>query len=230
MSAKRDASRPPRDRVRDKGFVQRELLETAARLFNERGFHGTSLQMVAQELGVTKTAIYHYVPSKLDLLYQVHEISLETAEASLSRAISEGRDGAERIRLLVYYYLKAICASPTACFFMVEQDSLEGELATTIAERRRKLERDTRDVVRSGIEDGSIVPCDPKAATFVLVGTMNWVTKWYKPEGGWDAAQVADGLSAIVARSLALHPSATLPVDLSRPELSPFSAPKPAAG
>lgn len=221
MSAKREAGHSSRE----KGFVQRELLETAARLFNERGFHGTSLQMVANELGVTKTAIYHYVPSKLELLYRVHEISLQTAEESLARAIDEGKDGAERIRLMVYYYLKEICASPTACFFMVEQDSLSGEQATLIAERRRKLERETRDLVRCGIEDGSIVPCDPKAATFVLVGAMNWVTKWYQPGGDWDAAQVADGLSAIVARSLALHPSAALPTDLSRPGLTPFSAP-----
>lgn len=219
MPAKRKADH----KGREKGFVQRELLETAARLFNERGFHGTSLQMVANELGVTKTAIYHYVPSKLDLLYRVHEISLQTAEDSLASAIAEGKDGAERIRLMVYYYLKEICASPTSCFFMVEQDSLSGEQAVTIAERRRKLERETRDLVLSGIKDGSIVPCDPKAATFVLVGAMNWVTKWYQPGGDWDAAQVADGISAIIARSLALHPSATLPTNLSRPELTPFS-------
>lgn len=221
MSAKREAGHGGRE----KGFVQRELLETAARLFNERGFHGTSLQMVASELGVTKTAIYHYVPSKLDLLYRVHEISLQTAEDSLARARTEGRDGAERVRLLVYYYLKEICASPTACFFMVEQDSLAGEQAAEIAERRRRLERSTRELVQSGIDDGSIVPCDPKAATFVLIGAMNWVTKWYKPGGDWDAAQVADGISAIVARSLALHPSIALPTDLSRPGLTPFSAP-----
>ena len=221
MSAKRDVEHSRRG----KGFVQQDLLETAARLFNERGFHGTSLQMVANELGVTKAAIYHYVPSKLDLLYRLHEISLETAEASIARATAEGKNGAEKIRLVVYYYLKKICASPTACFFMVEQNSLSGEQAAIIANRRRKLERETREMVRCGIDDGSIVPCDPKAATFVLVGAMNWVTKWYQPGGDWEAAQVANGISAIVARSLALHPSTTLPTDLSRPELTPFTGP-----
>ena len=110
---------------------------------------------------------------------------------------------------------------------MVEEDTLDGDRAAVIAKRRRALEQALRDLVASGIEDNSIVPCDPKAATFVLVGAMNWVTKWYRPDGDWDASQMADGVSAILTRSLSAHPTDTLPVDLSRPALTAYSTLQP---
>lgn len=215
----------PKTVGRTKGIRRKELLETAARLFNERGFHGTSIQDLATRLGVTKAALYHYVPNKQDLLYQLHVISLDAADKATARAFQEGHNGIERLRLLVYHYLGAICESPTACLILLEDDALRDDQAKEIIEHRRKLEYGLRDLIRSGIDDGSIIPCDPKAATFVVVGAMNWVSKWYRPGGDWNAYQIADGISAILARSLAANPVSSLPRDISQPQLTPFAIP-----
>lgn len=204
---------------------QEELLETAARLFNERGFHGTSLQDLATRLGVTKAALYHYVTNKQDLLYRVHVISLAAADSAVQKAMAEGSQGLERLRLIIYHYLDAICASPTACLILLEEDALTEEQTAEILEHRRRLERDMRQLIQGGIDDGSIAPCDPKLATFVVVGAMNWVTRWFHPGGNWSAHQVADGVSAMLARTLSSAPVPALPTDISRPHFTPFALP-----
>lgn len=223
VGKRRRGGRPPGGSKREVRLE--ELYETAARLFNERGFHGTSLQDLASRLGVTKAALYHYVSNKQDLLYRLHVISLGAAEAATERAIAEGRTGIERVRLVVYHYLDAICASPTACLILLEEDALRPDQSAEILNLRRRLEYGLRDLIRSGIEDGTIIPCDPKLATFVLVGAMNWVTQWYRPGGDWNAHQVADGISALLARSLSTTPVPELPADISRPHLTPFALP-----
>ncbi|WP_346910969.1 TetR/AcrR family transcriptional regulator [uncultured Roseibium sp.] len=215
----------PKANGRSKGINRKDLLETAARLFNDRGFHGTSIQDLATRLGVTKAALYHHVPNKQDLLYQLHMISLDAADKATAQAIEEGRTGIERLRLLVYHYLSAICASPTACLILLEDDALREDHAKEVIDRRRKLEYGLRELIQSGVDDGSIIPCDTKAATFVVVGAMNWVTKWYQPGGSWNAYQIADGISAILARSLASNPVSSLPTDISQPQLTPFALP-----
>ncbi len=203
---------------RKKEVRTEELYVCAARLFNQRGFHGTSIHDLAVELGVTKAAIYHYVTDKQELLYQLHKISLRAAEAAAQQATHEGRNGLERLRLLVHY---AICDVKTACLTL-ESEALKPEHREEVYAYRRKLEYVLRALLQDGIKDGSIIPCDPKLATFVLSGAMNWVTQWYRSEGEWSLHQIADNVSAMMARSLSASPVAALPVDISKPPLTPI--------
>lgn len=201
----------------------KQLYETAARHFNSRGFHGTSLADLAAELGVTKAALYYYVADKQDLLYRLHTISLEAARDSLSRATEEGNSGLEKVRLVVYYFIAAITESQTACMILQESGALKPEHASEIVSGSREVEHRLRDLVAEGIADGSIISSDPKLAAFVLVGSMHWVARWYRPNGMWTGHQIADGISAMVARGLSTNPAPALPADIAKPALTAFS-------
>lgn len=191
------------------------LYETAARWFNRRGFRGTSLSDLASELGVTKAALYHYVHNKRELLYRLHMKSLNTAQLARDRAVKEGRDGLERLTLLIYYYVSAITASPTDTFILLEDGALEQKQAKEIIERRRRLERDVRALIRQGVEDGSIIPCDPKLTAYIVIGAHNLVSRWYRPGGSWDGNQIATAISMMFERMLCHKRCPELPQDVS---------------
>lgn len=199
------------------------LLECAARWFARHGYHGASLADITNELGVTKPAIYHYARSKSDLLYKLHRRSLAAAKQARDDAVRDGRDGAERLARLVYHFVVQMTASPINTFLLLEPGTLEEAQAADIAQERRWLERDMRDLVGSGIADGSIVACDPKLVTFIVVGAQNWIRSWYRPEAGWSGRQIASGYACMIHRMVAARPALPIPVDLRDwPADSPF--------
>lgn len=195
---------------------ERVLFETAARLFNSHGFHGTSMSQLTSELGLTKGAIYYYVTDKSDLLYKLHLKSIEATQKANERGIAEGRNGFERVRLIVRYYVEALTRSQTETFILLEKGALAPELAQDIVNRRKQLEADLREQISAGIADGSIVPCDPKLATFALVGAMAWVSKWYDAQGEWRPEQIANSMADMLLRALAVEPAPALVTDVAK--------------
>lgn len=178
------------------------LLEIAARWFNKHGFHGTSLSDIANDLGITKAALYHYVKDKSELLYRLHLKSLDIAEAAHERAMTEGINGRERVRLIVCYSVAAITTSLTMTLIVLEDGALGPKQSSEILARRRRLERELRDELRAGIDDGSIAPCDPKLVSMTIIGILHWVTIWYKARGPWTGHQMAEALGSLVDRML----------------------------
>jgi TetR/AcrR family transcriptional regulator len=161
-----------------RGTREQILFETAARFFRKYGFHGTSMSQLTEELGLTKGALYYYVKDKSDLLYKLHLKFIEATRRTNERAKADGQNGYERVRRMVLYYVAAVTASPTETFILLEEGALKPEQAAEVVELRRKLQRDLRDQIQSGIDDGSIVPCDTRLAALALVGAMAWVTNW----------------------------------------------------
>jgi TetR/AcrR family transcriptional regulator len=198
--------------------VREELIETkrktivreAARVFNRRGSHGATLDLVAERLGVTKAALYRYVQSKQDLLYACHEEAMEIARESMDKGEALGRNGLEKIQIGMSTYLREMIGVMGVPVLILEENALTGKQAKHIIGLRDGFEDRMRRLVREGIADGSILPLNPKLAMFVLLGAVHWVTKWYSPDGPWSADEVADGLIEMATRGLAARPSEQL--------------------
>ena len=186
------------------------LFETAGKLFNQYGFHGTSMSQLTEALGLTKGALYYYVKDKSDLLYKLHLKSIEATAKSNARAVAEGGNGYERIRAIVRNYVSGVTKSHTETFILLEDGALKPEQAAEIVEKRKELEVFLRDQIQAGIDDGSIVPCDPRMVSFALVGAMAWVTKWYEPDGQMTSEDVAKAMSDMLSRMVSATPSPTL--------------------
>jgi TetR/AcrR family transcriptional regulator len=182
------------------------IILEAARSFNRAGFHGTSMDGIARRLGVTKAALYRYVPNKHDVLLACFNLAMDSSLANLARAEKEGANGLEKLRIAFRGYLEDLIGTLGHPVVLLEENALLPEQARAIIRRRDEAERRYRSLVKEGIEDGSITPCDPKLAVFALLGAVNWVPKWYRDDGEWSPAEVAESLVNLITRSIAAHP------------------------
>lgn len=196
---------------------RKAIIREAARVFNRRGSHGTTLDEVAERLGVTKAALYRYVDNKNDLLFACHAEAMEIANEHLERGEREGRSGLEKIQIAMGGYLHTMISDLGVPVLLLEENALAGESAEEIVALRDAFEKRLRRLVELGIADGSIVPVNPKLAVFMLLGAVHWVTKWYSPKGAWSAEEASGALIELATRGLAASPGRTLKSPLHKP-------------
>lgn len=211
------------------GIKRQEVLREAAAFFNFKGYHATSLTEIAAKLGVTKAALYHYFPNKNSLLAACFEQAMEIAFASLERGRKEGSNGRERLVLTISGYVSQLIDELNCCVVLMEEQALEPADRVKLVRQRDRFERGLRALVKEGIEDGSVVPCDPKLAIFVVLGAMNWVAKWFRPSGPWKPEQITLALSQIFERTISSSPAAALARDVGElpTHRSPLAASPP---
>ncbi len=186
------------------------LLRAAVSAFNRRGFSQTSLDDIAQNLGVTKPTLYYYFPTKSALVAACFDRAMRVANESLVLAKRDGRDGREKLILMLRRYIGTMARELHEILLFAEEHVMTpGDRAKQI-EVRDAFEREVRALVKEGIRDGSIVSCDPKLAVFVLLGAVHWVSKWFSLKGPWTDAQVAIAISEMLDRMLSTNPAKRL--------------------
>jgi TetR/AcrR family transcriptional regulator len=186
------------------------LLREAAASFNRRGYHGTSLTEIAKKLGVTKAALYTYVPSKEELLYYCHDAAMDSAIESLHKAQASPGTGLQRLTLTLRHYLEMMLGQEGGYVVLLEENAMKPAHVRAIVKRRDQFEQGLREFVVEGIADGSIVRCNPKLAVFMMMGALNWGRKWYRPNGTWSGVQIANALTEMLGRSLSSTPADAL--------------------
>ena len=189
---------------------RKAIIREAARVFNRRGSHGTTLEDVAERLGVTKTALYRYVNNKNDLLCACHEEAMEIAFEHLDIGERTGRNGLEKIQIAMSGYLRTMISDLGVPILLLEENALEKASAGRVMALRDRFEQRLRALVEDGVSDGSIVATDPKLAVFMLLGAVHWVTKWYSPQGEWSGEEASVALIELATRALAAKPARTL--------------------
>lgn len=199
---------PSEDEIRD--AKRRALLREAARSFNRLGFHATSLDELAKKLGVTKAALYHYFPSKKALLRACFDEVIGVAFANLKQAIRSGTTGRDKLRMVFRGYLTDIINELSVAVVTVEDNTLSAEDRAAVVKERDRFENELRNLVREGIKDGSIVPCDPKLVVFTMLGAMNWVPRWFRHGGDWSEEQLANAMTEVFDRALSTQPASAL--------------------
>ncbi|MDM9558445.1 TetR/AcrR family transcriptional regulator [Bordetella petrii] len=192
------------------------LLREAIAAFNQKGFHATSLGDIATSLGVTKAALYHYFPNKHALLYEAFAEALRVGFEAIESAERAGGTGLEKLQMALREYLEVTLSEMSRCVIITEEHALEPEDRARIVEQRDRFEAKLRGFVREGIDDGSVIPCDPKLAIFSIFGAVNWVPKWFSDSGAWSNRQLAKGMSELLCRSIAKQPPAAFEPDIAK--------------
>jgi TetR/AcrR family transcriptional regulator len=194
---------------------RQSIIRQAARSFNRGGFYGTSMVEIAARLGVTKAALYRYVQDKHDILFACFNLGLDSSFAHLDRAEREGKDGLDKLQIALRGYLTDMIGDLGHPSALLEENALRPEQARAVIRRRDMAEKRFRAIVSEGIDDGSILPCNPKLAVFAMLGPIQWVPKWYRDGGEWSAEEVAESLVEMCTRGIAAHP-APLRADVHR--------------
>src|SRR5215831_15406388 len=172
-----------------------ELTRTAARLFADRGYHGTSLADVAEALGMQKASLYHHIDSKEDLLWEVAWGGAEAFHAALD-AVPENVSVPEKIRLALGAHLGVVGDQlDAATVFTREWRALDGERRERFVGERRRYEERIRDLFREGVEGGELrTDLDVATAALLFLSAANWAYTWLRPGSSTD--ELADRLYA----------------------------------
>lgn len=169
-----------------------EIVDAAAMLFREKGFVATSLEDIAREVGMYKGSLYHYIKSKEDLLFAVVREPAERILNELRELSALDLPPAEKIRRVTRSHVRVLEENFTYCSVYLEE----------VAGRHRSDEWSAMDreyvaaivrVIEEGQERGEFgKSLDARTTTLALIGSLNWLTHWYRPDGELKGAEIAD--------------------------------------
>jgi TetR/AcrR family transcriptional regulator len=178
------------------------VLREAGRAFARRGFHNTSLDDVARALDVTKAALYTYVTTKQEILFECHKASMDLGDAALDWALTLPGDAAARLEAFLARYIADVTGEDGFFAVLTEIDALTPEDRVNIIARRDDFERRFVELLRQGVADGSLAEVDPKIAIFSFMGTMHWLARWFDPAGRLSSAEMARQMSALMLHGI----------------------------
>ena len=184
-----------------------EILQAAARIFRKKGFHASSMQDIADAVGLQKATLYHHIASKQEILLALLDLALDLLIADLEPIVASQASPAGKLRQSMAAYLRRIADdADLAAVLLLEYRSLDPKLLAKHIERRDRFEALWRSIIDEGIEVGAFRPVDPVMAGFALLGIQNWMITWYRSNGRLGPEELAglfcdlvlDGLAAEV--------------------------------
>ncbi|OLR92838.1 TetR/AcrR family transcriptional regulator [Actinokineospora bangkokensis] len=188
------------------GYDLESLLVAAATLFHERGYDGTSMEHLSQRLGITKSAIYHHVPSKQELLRLAVDRALDGLFAEAAKLPDTG-PAVVRLEQLVRGSVAVLVERlPFVTLLLRVRGNTPVERAALA--RRREFDRVVTDLVTRAVAEGDLrADLDPATTTRLLFGMVNSITEWYRPRGGTTAAALADTVVAVAFEGVRTRPA-----------------------
>jgi len=168
-----------------------ELLETALRLFREKGYHATSMQDIADALGLRKASLYHYIKSKEDLLVPAYQYTIDAHVRRLEEIANSPGSARERLARAIASHLQAIIEhADLFALYLREVESLPEHLRQAVRAANRAYRVRLASIIRQGVEAGEFKPVDPAVAALVILGACNWASQWYTPGGRLSAQEL----------------------------------------
>jgi TetR/AcrR family transcriptional regulator len=175
-------SRPSSAHVRAKRRRRRtEILHSALRAFRVRGYHATTLEDIAAELGIRSAALYHYFPDKDAILYACHREGLAEVERILADAKAKYSTARDRLRYAIHEHVRVMTDTLEGSALALEVSALSPRRRAEVIAERDRYERALRDIVQEGVQRGEFRTVDTKLAIFAILGAINWIVRWYRP-------------------------------------------------
>ena len=178
------------------------LLEVAVAVFNERGYDATSMDELATRLGVTKSAIYHHVPSKVELLRLALDRALDALFALTAETGATTGPAIDRLEYVVRGSVRVLAAELPFVTLLLRLRG-NSEIERTALHRRREFDRVVTGIVRAAEHEGDVrADVDPAVISRLLFGTVNTLTEWYRQDGDLSAADLADAVVTVTFSGL----------------------------
>ena len=182
-----------------------ELIEVATDVFYHKGYDAASLQDIADRLGMLKGSLYYYIQSKEDLLYDVIRTVHEEGLANIESLAAGQGDALERLRSVIIGHIDHECRNMTkTAVFLHELQALSPERQTEIIGDGHAYRRLFVQLIEAGQQAGLIrAEVNPKLAALSVLGSLNWVYRWFAPGGEFTSHEVGEQFADQALRSLA---------------------------
>ncbi len=215
---------PVSHRERQREAKRNAVLQAAAQLFNERGFHATSLDDIAARLNVTKPTLYYYVKNKDEILLQCVGKGLAMMLEGIDASRAAGGKAIDQLMTCMQVYARIVTMDFGMCLIRVGDEQVPPESRKELRRLKSAIDQEFRRLVAEGVAEGSIQPCDPKITAFVIAGALSWIGRWYQPGGEYTAEQVAQQCIATLCDGVLRRPADSTALDAAA-----VPAPKPRA-
>jgi len=183
----------------------REICRIAARVFYEKGYDGASMQEIAKAVGLTKAGLYHHVGSKDRLLFEIMNYGMDILDEAVLEKIKEIKDPVEKLRQTIIGHIDLVIRARDLEITVIlhENRSLEGALRKKINARKKAYIVYLEDLIAQVQEQTGQEPLiSPSLAAFNLLGIINWLYQWYRPEGAITQSELTQGCVDFFFRGL----------------------------
>lgn len=173
-----------------------EILEAAAQIFSEKGYHAASMQDIALAVDLQKASLYHHFSSKQEILLAILDRALDMLIANMQEVLKLPCSPDVKLRQAMLVYMQTVLDYRNlAVVLLLEYRSLEPDLKSRHMPRRDRFERMWRDLIQDGLDIGVFCCQDPALSARGLLGVMNWTITWYRPEGALTPETIAEQFS-----------------------------------
>jgi AcrR family transcriptional regulator len=177
--------RRPSAHVQKKRDVKRlRILESAVRAFATRGFHGTSMEEIARALHLTRGSLYYYFRDKEEILALCHTVALDGVLEAYERVRASDLPPDEKLRRLIEEHVRIQVDKFHGTALALELDALRPASRAAVVAGRDRYDRGLRELIAASARAGLFRPMDPKLTAFAILGSINWIGRWYRPGGG----------------------------------------------
>ncbi|HXG22011.1 MAG TPA: TetR/AcrR family transcriptional regulator [Methylomirabilota bacterium] len=191
---------------RKRAAIEEEILRIAADKFGKQGYQATTLDEIAAAAGISRAAFYLYFPSKEELLRRMYSQVIATSQAAIERIVAEDLPVPEKLRRIIRHQVRYMAANiPLSRVFFSEIFNLPPELGQWVRRANRAFGEVIEKVVKEGMQKGELIPVHPKRFTYALMGTCNWMHRWYRPGGEWTPDTVAEEFIRILESGYLAH-------------------------
>jgi AcrR family transcriptional regulator len=181
-----------RPRKRRDSPTRVEILKSAAAAFKRLGYHGATLEQIAAALRMKKGNLYYYFRSKEDILFACHQYSVDRLLDVLHTVERGDLPPDQKLRCLIISFVNTILDDLHGTALFLDIKVLGPRRLKLAIERRDEFDRGVRRVIQQGIDWGTFDPrVDPKLLSFAILGAVNWIPRWYSPEGPANSQEVA---------------------------------------
>lgn len=180
-----------------------QIIHVAAELFSSKGYAGTSMRDIAEQMDMEAASLYNHISSKEEIL---HTICFSLADRFIN-AIEEVNDiyfnGEEKLRMMVKNHVNILTSSPQeAQVFLKEWRHLTGEHLQNFIQLRDAYETGIIELLKTGEQENVFSEVDKKFAALNILSSVNWIVEWYKADGKMNPDEIADKLCDFILTGL----------------------------
>src|SRR5262245_42735531 len=174
------------------GGTRVEILKAAAAAFRKLGYHGATVEEIAAALHMKKGNLYYYFRNKEEILFACHQYSLDRLLAILEEIERSGVSPDQKLRRLISAFVHTILDELHGTALGLDLEALSPAHLRTVIVRRDRFDKGMREVLKEGIRSGAFVYADAKLLSFAILGAVNWIPRWYNPDGPSTSEEIAD--------------------------------------
>jgi AcrR family transcriptional regulator len=184
-------------------MTREDILEAAAQVFRQKGFHGASMQDIAEAVNLQKASLYHHVSSKQEILLALLDRALELLLERISVICEQPLPADEKLAQMIREYLQILAENTDlSAVLLFEHRSLERRQHARHVPNRDKFEGLWRNVLMEGVTSKRFQCQDPALTARAILGILNWTITWYRPAGDLTIDQIANQYSNLLLNGL----------------------------